>query len=144
MVKQSEPLPDFDVTRFFGDFGVPGFDVEALVSSQRKNVETLVRANRLALDGAQAAFRRHVEIFRQAVEDGGVIAKELVEPGTPQDKLARQAERVKETVERATSNLRELSEIITKSNGDAFDLLHQRFVQVLDEVKDAVAKTVTH
>jgi hypothetical protein len=33
----------FDVTKVMGDFRVPGIDLEAAVSSQRKNIEALPR-----------------------------------------------------------------------------------------------------
>ncbi|MDR3438473.1 phasin family protein [Telmatospirillum sp.] len=141
MAKQPEPLLDFDISKFLGDFKVPGVDVETLVSSQRKNIEALTHANKLAFEGVQAVFKRQVEIVRQAIEESAAVAKELVETGTPQEKVIRQTELAKDAFERALANSRELSEIIAKSNAEAFSLLNQRFSQILDEVKESVAKT---
>ncbi len=132
---------DFDVSKFMGDFKVPGVDVETLVSWQRKNVEVLTQANKLAVEGAQAVFKRQVEILRQSLEESATVAKELLEAGTPQDKAIRQTQLIKDSFEHALANARELSEIITKSNGEAFALLNQRFSQVLDELKNSLDKT---
>lgn len=140
MAKQPENPFDFDISKFVGDFKVPGLDVESLVSSQRKNIEALTQANKLAFEGVQAVFKRQVEILRQTLEESSTIAKELVEAGTPQEKAVRQTELAKDAFERALANSRELSEIIAKSNSEAFDLLNKRFTQVLDEIKDGFGK----
>ncbi|HXP97228.1 MAG TPA: phasin family protein [Telmatospirillum sp.] len=141
MAKQPETPFDFDISKFIGDFKVPGLDVESLVASQRKNIEALTQANKLAFEGVQAVFKRQVEILRQTLEESSTVAKELVEVGTPQEKAIRQTELAKDAFERALSNSRELAEIIAKSNSEAFELLNKRFTQVLDEVKDGIGKT---
>ena len=141
MAKQPENILDLDISKFIGDLKVPGVDVESVVSSQRKNIEALTQANKLAFEGVQAVFKRQVEIIRQSLEEGAAVAKEMVEAGTPQDKAIRQTELAKDTFERALANARELSEIIAKSNSEAFDLLNKRFAQILDEIKDGIHKT---
>jgi phasin family protein len=140
MAKQPETLLDFDISKFIGDFKVPGVDVETVVSSQRKNIDALTQANKLAFEGVQAVFKRQVEILRQTLEESSTVAKELVEAGTPQDKVARQTELAKDAFEKALANSRELSEIIVKSNSEAFELLNKRFTQILDEIKDGIGK----
>jgi phasin family protein len=141
MAKHAESVLDLDISKFLGEMKVPGIDVETLVASQRKNIEALTQANKLAFEGVQAVFKRQVEIIRQAVEEGATIARELVEAGTPQDKAIRQTELTKSAFERALANARELSEIIAKSNGEAFDLLNKRFAQILDELKEGIGKS---
>jgi phasin family protein len=141
MAKQAESFLDFDITKYVGDLKVPGVDVEAMVSSQRRNIEALTQANRLAFEGVQAVFKRQVEIIRQSVEETARVARELTEASTPQEKAIRQAELTKEAFERALANARELSEIIAKSNSEAFDLLNRRFAQILDEIKVEIGKT---
>ncbi|HIJ62729.1 MAG TPA: phasin family protein [Rhodospirillaceae bacterium] len=141
MAKQPEPsILDLDITKFVGDLKVPGIDVESVVASQRKNIEALTQANKLAFEGVQAVFKRQVEIIRQSLEESAVIAKEMVEASTPHDKAIRQTELAKDVFERALANARELSEIIAKSNNEAFELLNRRFTQVLDEIKDGISK----
>ncbi len=138
--QQAEQLFDFDISKYLGEFKVPGVDVEALVSSQRKNIDALTQANKLAYDGLQAVVKRQVEILRQTIDEVAQVTRDLTEPGSPQDKVAKQTELAKESFERSLSNLRELSEMVAKANSEAFDLLNKRFTQNLDEIRDAFAK----
>ena len=51
---------DFDVTKMMADFRFRPFDVEALMASQRRNIEALTQANQLAVEGVQAVARRQI------------------------------------------------------------------------------------
>ena len=139
--KQSEQFFDFDVSKYLGDFKVPGVDVETIVANQRKNIEALTQANKMAFEGLQNVVKRQVEILRQTMDEAAQVAKEFAEPGSPQDKAAKQAEFAKDAFERALSNARELAEMITKANSEAFDLLNKRFSQSLDEARELIQKT---
>jgi phasin family protein len=139
--QQPEQLFDFDITKYMGDFKVPGVDVESLVSSQRRNIEALTQANRLAYDGLQAVLKRQAEILRQTMDEVSQVTKDIAEPGSPQDKAAKQTDLAKDAFERSLSNMRELAEMIAKANNEAFDLLNKRFTQNLDEMRDAFVKT---
>ncbi|MBR9972404.1 phasin family protein [Magnetospirillum sulfuroxidans] len=138
--KQAEQLFDFDISKYMGEFKVPGVDVETLVGSQRKNIEALTQANKLAYDGLQAVLKRQVEILRQTMDEVAVVSKDIAEPGNPQDKAAKQAELAKDAFERSLSNMRELAEMIAKANNEAFELLNKRFTQNLDEMRDVFVK----
>jgi len=141
--KQSDNIFDFDVSKYLGDFKVPGVDVETIVASQRKNIEALTQANKLAFEGLQNVVKRQVEILRQSIDEVTHLSKDIVEPGAPHEKAARQAELTKDAFERALVNARELTELITKANSDAFDLLNKRFSQSLDEAREAFTKATT-
>ncbi|TAN62003.1 MAG: phasin family protein [Magnetospirillum sp.] len=139
--KQSEQIFDFDVSKYLGDFKVPGVDVETIVANQRKNIEALTQANKMAFEGLQNVVKRQVEILRQTMDEAAQVAKDFAEPGTPQDKAAKQAEFAKDAFERALGNARELAEMITKANSEAFDLLNKRFTQSLDEAREVFQKS---
>src|SRR5262249_50489451 len=91
---------DFDLSKAMADFRVPGIDVDAVVATQRKNIEALTQANQLALEGVQAVARRQVEITRQALEEFSAYVRELAAPGSPEDRLAKQAEISKTAIEK--------------------------------------------
>ncbi|MGE5505758.1 MAG: phasin family protein [Actinomycetota bacterium] len=142
MAKQpADQIFDFDVTKYLAEFKVPGLDVDSFVSSQRRNIEALTKANRLAYDGLQAVMKRQTEILRQTMDEVAQAGKEMSEPGTAHDKAARQAELAKDAFERALSNMREMSEMVAKANSEAFDLLNNRFSQVMDEMREALLKS---
>ncbi len=138
--KQTEQFFDFDVSKYLGDFKVPGVDVETIVASQRKNIEALTQANKLAFEGLQNVVKRQVELLRQAMDEVAQVSKNFAQPGNPQDMAAKQAEYAKDAFERALGNARELAEMVSKANTEAFDLLNKRFTQSLDEAREVFTK----
>jgi phasin family protein len=133
----------FDVTKVMSDFRMPGIDFEAVAASQRKNIEALTQANQLAVEGAQAVVRRQVEIARQAMEEFSSMFRDFVQPnGSPEDRLAKQAEYSKQALEKGLTNARELTELMTKANTEAFNVLNKRVTEGLDEVRDFAKKRV--
>jgi phasin family protein len=140
MAKKPENPFEFDITKVMADFKLPGLDVEAVMSAQRKNIEALTSANRMAFEGVQAVMRRQMEILRQTIEEVVTASKDVAEAGSPQEKAVKQTEMVKDAFERTISNMRELVEMMANSNSEAFDLLNKRFAQNLDEIKDVMGK----
>jgi phasin family protein len=135
-----QPLNLGDFTKFFADMKFPVMpDMEAFVSANRRNMEAITAANRIALEGAQAVSRRHMEIVQQSMAEMTEAVKVLAAPGAPQSKAARQAELLKSIYEHAVANIKELGDLIQKSNAEAIGLLNSRFTEALDEVKTLAA-----
>jgi phasin family protein len=133
--------PENDLMRMLSDFRMPGMpDVEALAAAQRRNLEALSAANRVALEGAQAVARRHMEILQSSMTEMTEAMKALGTQETPQAKAARQAEMLKAAYEKAVGNMREVADLIQKSNQEALGLLNRRFTEAMDEVKQLMAK----
>ena len=133
----------FDVTKIMGDFQVPGIDLEAAAATQRKNIEALTQANQLAVEGVQAVVRRQVEITRQAMEDFSAMFRDLVQPnGSPEDKIAKQAEYSKQAIEKSLSGAKEFADLVTKANTEVFNVLNKRATESFDEIRDFAKKSV--
>jgi phasin family protein len=62
--------------------------------------------------------------------------------GSPEDKAARQTELTKEAFKSAIANMRELAEMVAKSQGEAFEVINKRVTDSLDELRDTMAKKV--
>ena len=133
-------IPGVDMSKMFGNFSMPNVDMKAVMDSQRKNMEALTAANKVALEGMQAVFKRQAEIIKQSIEESTAATKSMTNGGSPQDAVAKQTDLTKAAFEKALTNARELSEIVTRANGEAVDLLNKRFSMMLDEFKNAVAK----
>ena len=133
--------PETDIVVMLADFRLPGMpDMEALASAQREPRSPFPAANRVALEGAQAVARRHMEILQSAMAEMTDAVKQMSSQETPQAKAARQAEMLKSAYEKAVGNMREVADLIQKSNTEALGLLNQRFTEAMDEVKTLVAK----
>ena len=146
MAKRLESTADLDVTKISGEQKIPEFDIAKLAAMNQKNLDVLANASKLAMETAQAVFNRHAEFLpeavRQAIEEGNAVIRELSESGDPKNAVIRQTKLAKEVFDRAAANAREVSEIIIKSNSQAFDLLSKRFAALFDELKDSVAVPV--
>ena len=105
--------------------GMGGMDV--FLNAQRRNMEVLSAANRVALEGAQAVAKRHMEIMQQTMSEMTESMREMSSPDSPQAKAARQAEMLKVAYERAVAHIRELADLIQRANGEANEMLNKRF-----------------
>ena len=137
----SGPQSNMDFTKFFADMKLPALpDMETFVSASRKNLETLTAANRIALEGAQAVARRHMEIVQSSMAELTEAMQALAGPDAPQAKAAKQAELLKQGYQHAVAHMKELSDLIQQSNAEALSLINQRFAEAMDEVKALAEK----
>ncbi|MCF8483145.1 MAG: phasin family protein [Rhodospirillum sp.] len=140
MAKQPENFFDFDFSKYLTDMKVPGIDVDTIVASQRRNLEALTSANKLAVEGMQAIMKRQAEILRQSMEEAATVAQDLTGPDAPQDKFGKQTELVKDSFEKTIANMRELAEMMAKSNTEVFELLNGRISAAMEEAKTLMEK----
>jgi len=131
---------DTDVGKTFAGFAFPGFDVDTLIAAQRKNFEALTLANQVAVEGIQALVKRQVEIASAAIEEASAAVKELTVPGGAEEKIAQNAALVKASYEKALAASRELTELVAKTNDEAFAVLNKRFTESIEEFRDFATK----
>jgi phasin family protein len=115
-------------------------DMDAVTTVHRRNMETLSAANRVALEGAQAVARRNMEIMQQTMTELGEAVKAVASAEAPEEKAAKQVELLKQAYQHAVANMKELSDLIQKSNAEAAGLLNRRFSEGMDEVKALIEK----
>jgi phasin family protein len=127
---------DFDVTRMMTDFRFRPIDVEALMACQRRNIEAFSQANQLAVEGAQAVARRQIEIARQAFEDASVLFRDLAQPVSAEDRIAKNTEFAKRLIEKSVISGREITELAAKAGSEAADVLRKRASESLDELRE--------
>lgn len=130
-----------DPMKLFRDMKLPALpDMEAVLSTYRRNMEVLLQANRIALEGAQTIGKRHMEIMQQTMSELTENIRALSEIESPQAKAAKQAELLKRAYERGMENTKELSDLIRHANAEALGLLNQRFMETMDEIKSLIEK----
>ena len=134
--KATQTTPDF--SKLFSVFQIPGFDIDEFVSSQRKNFDAVSAAGQLAFEGYQTAVKRQIEMATELAGSGTNGVQDLFAAGTTQDKLAKQADVFKTSLDKGLANLREIWEIIGKSNSEAAEVLTKRFGEGIGELKTAV------
>jgi len=153
MAKQTNPFMTFDVTKIFADFdpakmadeftkmagqfNMPVFDMDAMLASQRKNIEALTAANKAAVEGMQQVAARQAEILQESIDETTKLVTELSKTTAPQDVASKQVDLYTESVEKALINMRELADMITESSTASTNLVNDRFNESLTEIKAA-------
>jgi len=127
-----------DFTKFFASFGNNGFSFEPLMALQRRNIEALTQANKVAIEGFQTVARRQAEIVRGGIEEASTMVRELSALKSPEDHVAHHTAIAKKAIEQSLVNARELSEIVARAGNEAFDVLNHRLGETLDEVRELV------
>jgi phasin family protein len=103
------PFFDFDVTKMFADFRFRPFDVEAMWAAQRRNIEALSQANQLAVEGAHAVVKRQIEMTQQTFEDLSTLVREMTQPASTEDRIAKHTEYTKKMIDKGLSHGREIA-----------------------------------
>ena len=121
-----------------------GPEVETMFASQRKNVEAMMQANRLALDGVQAVWRRQLDFIQEAVEGLTTLGGDFPPPPGPlNEKLAKHAEYSKQAFARNLANARDLTQLVTKATCDTMNIVNQRLCEGLGEVENRNGETTS-
>jgi len=117
---------------------VPGVNMDALVASQRDNLEALSVSSRAAMEGIKAVGEWQVKILQETVQELTGAIGGLPKVSSPQDLVAAETQAAKKVFETAVSRMRELAEIVGKANQQATDAIVNRIPASLDEINDVL------
>ncbi len=154
MAKNKKPAA-FDPTQFFSvdptqlmqqwqktleSINVPGVDVSQILDAQRRNVEAITEANRIALAGVQSLMQRQAEIMQESVDEATRMMQEFDPADDPTDRLAKQTALAQEAFQSALDRMRELATMASKSQAETFEAIQARFNESLEEIRSSLRK----
>lgn len=111
------------------------FGMKEMMESSRKSIQACTEVQQVAAQSLQAIIQRQTEIMSQMVQNSSAVAKGVMNEGTPEEKIARGAELIREAYEKSVSNAREVGDIANKSAREAMDIMNDRIASALDEIK---------
>jgi phasin family protein len=111
-----------DLGKLIQQYQMPGIDLGAVIESQRKDMEALAEANRLAYEGIKSLAERRGEILRDSLSQW----QEAMQ-GTAGQDAGKVGEVVKERVQQAAAHFQELAEMEARTRGEAWKVLQDRF-----------------
>src|SRR3954452_22236227 len=123
-----DSAPGLDFTKLLQPFKIPGVDFSSIVERERKNIEALAQANRIAFEGWQNLALRQSEILQDSM-------KRAVDDAKSQTALQKGAELARSAFETALANMRELAEMATKSQKDAFEVIRKRVEENMNALR---------
>ena len=126
-----------DAFKVFTDFKAPVYDFNQLFSFGRRNVEAFTAANQAVAEGAQAVARRQAEIMKSNTEEAIQLFRDVYSSKNPEASASKQAEFAKQAFETSLSNLREMFEMVSKSNVEAAEVITKRVSEIMNETNKA-------
>ncbi len=117
---------------------LPGIDMGKILDAQRKNVEAISEANRIALEGVQSLMQRQAEIMQQSVEEATKMMQSFDPASDPTERVAQQTALAQEAFQQALDRMRELAEMANASQAEAFEAIQARFNESVEEIRSGI------
>ena len=133
------PFTDFDFSKIAGEFKFPMVNVETVVETGRKNFAAMTTASTAAVESMKTIATRQSDMFRAAMEDFSKHGSDVLSAATVEEKIAKQIDFAKKSYDLAIANSKELAELYTKGQTEAFETLSARVADLTEEVKAAIA-----
>ena len=121
-----------DLNKLFA--GMPGVDTEALVATQKRNLDTLVQASQVIATGAQTALTKQMAALQAMVQDGTAVLQSVWGTKDLQAGLKTQYEFMAAAQQKAMALATEIAEITQKTGQEAFEILRKRAEDTATEV----------
>jgi len=134
-------LGNDDFSKFFEAYQTLPVDIQGLLETQRKNLQSLSEAQQLLMNNIQAIAQRQSEIISQTMQEQSSITQALMREGTPEEKISQNAELLQKSYKKIMANATEISEMVKKSNDETSKLLNKRMTASMDEIKTALEDT---
>lgn len=139
-----EKMTDFfkqnDLTKQLAGMKLPGFDPEAMLAAQHKNMDALVEANKAAAAGYQDLFKKQLAIFEETMAEAQKHMKAFETTKLDADSAKAQGELAKAAFEKALANMQALAESAQKATTDAYGIVSARMQESMIELRDLAAK----
>ena len=131
---------DFDFTKIAGEFKIPAVNVETMVETGRKNFAAMTTVGTAAVESMKTIAQRQGDMFRAAMEDFSKHGSEVLAAATVEEKDTKQIDFAKKSYELAVANAKEIADLYSKGQAEAFATLSERVSELTDEVKAAIVK----
>jgi phasin family protein len=109
------------------------FDMNQMMTIQRRNAEMMSAANQSIAENMQALMRRQAEVMQSGAADMFQMVKEIAISPNPEVGMSKTANFTKNSFENAMSNTREMAEMAVKSGMEMFDMMSKRMADNMSE-----------
>jgi len=130
-------LPVVDLNMIMEQIKLPNIDLQAIMEGRRKDIEAIVKANEVALNGIKSVADKQAEMLQTVLGEIGTKLKSMTQDGSPSAKATEMAQ---QTIEKALGAMRTLAEANGQSQAQVLDVINTRVQQSIDEIR-ATLKT---
>lgn len=125
-----------DMSKVMKDFHVPNLDMNALMETQRKNIQAITVVNQAAFENFQSYIQRQSALMTQGIQINANLMSAIMAAPTTQEKVMHQVEASKTAIDQCFSNVREAAETLTKCNQQVMEIVSNRMTEGLEELRD--------
>lgn len=140
MPKSFSPFAELDFSKFMSEFKMPGLDFDQFATSYRKNLEAMTSASQVAVEGAQLVVKRQAELLQETMEEYAQLLRQYSAPASAEEAASKHVDAAKRTFEATLNHMREISDMIAKTNQDSAEIINKRISELLEEVRSLTAK----
>ncbi len=130
-------LPVVDLNKIMDQLKLPNIDLLAIMEGRRKDLEAIVKANEVALNGIRSVADKQAEMLQTVLGEIGTKLKSMAQDGSPSAKATEMAQ---QTIEKALGAMRTLAEANGQSQAQVLDVINTRVQQSIEEIR-ATLKT---
>jgi phasin family protein len=131
MIMENKQAKDF--FKPFTEMNMPMMDMGEMLNLCRRNLEACSAANQVLIEGVQAVSKRSADVMQSNMEKCMSASREVMTAGASESSAKKQSAVTKEVFETCMNSCREISEMISKSTFEAFDLLNKRCAEAMEE-----------
>jgi len=125
-------LPVVDLNKIMDQLKLPNIDLQAIIEGRRKDIEAIVKANEIALNGIKSVADKQAEMLQTVLGEIGTKLKSMAQDGSPSAKATEMAQ---QTIEKALGAMRRLAEVNGQSQAQVLDVINTRVQQSIDEIR---------
>jgi phasin family protein len=137
MSKKATSLPDF--SEMFRQFSAPGFDMDALMAAQRRNFEAITEANQIAARGMIEVVKRQNEILQDSMSEWQENLQRAMS-GKLEFDSEQQSDQLRDAIEHAVANMRELAELSGKHQSESFAVMYRLVQDNMAEITELLGQ----
>jgi phasin family protein len=121
----------------YSGFKMPKMDMEAVLNSQKKNLEILGLMNKMTMEVCSGVTRLQTTFIKQLINDVG----EVVSSGAkPSEAFAQLSEITRDSIVKAINDGKKISDMIATSNNELTTALAKRCKEGPSEAQQAFKK----
>jgi len=128
-------LPVVDLNKIMDQLKLPNIDLQAIIEGRRKDIEAIVKANEIALNGIKSVADKQAEMLQTVLGEIGTKLKSMAQDGSPSAKATEMAQ---QTIEKALGAMRTLAEANGQSQAQVLDVINTRVQQSIDEIRQTL------
>ncbi|TAH34773.1 MAG: hypothetical protein EYC62_05325 [Alphaproteobacteria bacterium] len=124
---------------FSANPNMSGIDMNKFLNLYKRNLEAWTEVSRVGANCAQAFTRAQSEAVQQGLHNLTTVLECIAEQGsTGQQKARKSSEILQDAWQNSTANAKELAQVLTRSNREAFEILNARMKESASELQDIV------